>query len=246
MNTADSSPTPESLLAASAGLKSSVSDWRDDVVRRPGQAPTATAAGVVGANGGSGSINVAVDTSGVLRFGRHDLHDGTFGDLIIIDIEVTDQMLVAVVLAHCAVLGMAHPPGSRRRRARDRAAAPRIAQAPRPRLRRAVPGHHHRRETRRDLTIGRFNRIHTSMPIMNKLRDGAGGVASAGSMARKPRQVKPGSHRQSDGVADADIVAQIDAYAQQLTDEDPIRRVTTRTDALRALVLDGLKHKRGK
>jgi len=66
-------------------------------------------------------------------------------------------------------------------------------------------------------------------------------------MARKPRQVKPGSTPVKVTVLlDADIVAQIDAYAQQLTAEDPIRRITTRTDALRALVLDGLKHKRTK
>jgi len=46
-------------------------------------------------------------------------------------------------------------------------------------------------------------------------------------MARKPRQVKPGSTPVKVTVLlDADIVAQIDAYAQQLTAEDPIRRIT--------------------
>jgi hypothetical protein len=40
---------------------------------------------------------------------------------------------------------------------------------------------------------------------------------------------------------EADIVAKIDEVAAELTAADPYRRVSTRTDALRALVLDALK-----
>ena len=72
-----------------------------------------------------------------------------------------------------------------------------------------------------------------------------GAVSPAQSMPRRPRPVKSGSKEpiKVTALLDADLVDKIDAVAEQLTADDPYRRITTRTDALRALVIDGLKHR---
>jgi predicted transcriptional regulator len=67
-------------------------------------------------------------------------------------------------------------------------------------------------------------------------------------MARRPRHVKPGTQApvKVTVMLDPDLVDKIDALAEKLTAEDPYRHERTRTDALRVLVIDGLKHRSDK
>lgn len=61
-------------------------------------------------------------------------------------------------------------------------------------------------------------------------------------MPRKPRKVKPGSGVVRVNVlVDSELLARVDDEAARMTEEDPYKRATSRSDALRSLIDDGLK-----
>ena len=76
-----------------------------------------------------------------------------------------------------------------------------------------------------------------------------GAITSTRHMARKPNKIKSGSGTvHISFLLDADIAAKIDADAERRTSHDPDRRRWTRTDTLKALLVQALADtdKRGK
>lgn len=75
-------------------------------------------------------------------------------------------------------------------------------------------------------------------------------LRSKGAMSRKPRTISPQSGIiRINFLVDAALVHKVDAEAKRMAAEDPYKRATSRTDALRTLIEDGLKfraERRGK
>lgn len=66
-------------------------------------------------------------------------------------------------------------------------------------------------------------------------------IPSGRHMARRPKKIKPGTETvHISFLLDADIAARIDAEAERRTKEDPARRRWTRTDTLKALLVQAL------
>jgi hypothetical protein len=63
-------------------------------------------------------------------------------------------------------------------------------------------------------------------------------------MPRKPSKIKAGTKTvHISFLLDADVARRVDEEAERMTKEDPYRRVTSRTDALRSLISDGLTYR---
>ncbi len=66
-------------------------------------------------------------------------------------------------------------------------------------------------------------------------------VASSGPVARKPNKPKTGKPVRMQVIFPGELVEMVDAYAEKMTKDNPFGRPATRTDALKALVVDALR-----
>jgi hypothetical protein len=65
--------------------------------------------------------------------------------------------------------------------------------------------------------------------------------ASSASVARKPNKPKAGKPVRMQIIFPGELVEMVDAYADKMTRANPFGRPATRTDALKALVVEGLR-----
>jgi hypothetical protein len=68
-------------------------------------------------------------------------------------------------------------------------------------------------------------------------------AGSRTTVARQPNKPKAGKPVRMQIIFPGELVAMVDEYATKMTAENPFGRPATRTDALKALVVDALKAK---
>jgi hypothetical protein len=67
------------------------------------------------------------------------------------------------------------------------------------------------------------------------------GTALSATVSRRPNKPKAGKAVRMQLVFPGELVALVDAYAEKMTAENPFGRPSTRTDAMKALVVEGLR-----
>lgn len=66
-------------------------------------------------------------------------------------------------------------------------------------------------------------------------------IASSSALARRPNKAKAGKPVRMQIIFPGELVELVDAYAEKMTAENQFGRPATRTDALKALVVDALR-----
>lgn len=65
--------------------------------------------------------------------------------------------------------------------------------------------------------------------------------ASSRAVARRPNKAKAGRPVRMQIIFPGELVEMVDAYAEKMSQDNPLERPATRTDALKRLVIDALK-----